>query len=372
MSVRSRIALGALIVLAVQGPEAHAQFGYGYYPAGYGAWGWGGWGGGVGTVQGDIAQGLGYYAAGAGQYNLDTAVANAIDADTVGRWNEFMFLSQMEANRRERERMDRRMRRDAQASDLIAKRVREEPTPDDISSGAALNAILDQVNDPRIHSSALRTAKGPISGKAIRAIPFTSASEAVTISLDQLTAKEGWPIGLRAENFAPERGAYEAAVDKALKEDAEGDLTPETVAEVRTAAGRLRAKLEKFPPADRDQQREAQNYVKTLVGLSRMLERPSVERILAELEKIDNTTLGSLLGFMHTFNLRFGPATTDRQRAVYEELYPLLVAARGKLLKDAELAEKAGPNAKREQPTDFFRGMHLDHLEGKAKSSDSK
>ncbi|MDR3637774.1 MAG: hypothetical protein P4L84_28470 [Isosphaeraceae bacterium] len=369
MSVSFRVMLGALMVLAAAGPQAHAQFGYGYYPGGYGGWGWGGWGGGVGTVQGDIARGLGYYAAGAGQYNLDTAMANAINADTVGRWNEFMFLSQMEANRRERERLDRRMRRDAGASEAIAKRVRENPTPDDIVSGDALNAALDQITDPRIHASALRMAKTPISGQIVRAIPFVNASDAVTICMDQLSSKDGWPGWLRRETFAAERAAYESAVDKALKEDAEGDVSPATIAEVRAAASRVRAKLQQFPPADREQLVESQNYVKTLLGLARMLERPGVDKILAELDKIDKTTIGSLLGFMHTFNLRFGRASTPRQRAAYEAIYPLLDAERDKLVQETDLAARTVVKAKKREATDFFQGMHLDHLEGKTRTS---
>ena len=47
------------------------------------------------------------------------------------------------------------------------------------------------------------------------------------------------------------------------------------------------------------------NYLKGLAGLSRMLERPNVEAVLSELEKIENTTVGNLVAFMHSYNLRF-------------------------------------------------------------------
>jgi hypothetical protein len=371
MSASVRSALGVLIVLSAVGSEARAQFGYGYYPGGYGGWGWGGWG--VGTVQGDIAAGLGYYAAGVGQYNLETAEAAAINSDTVGRWNEFMFLSQMEANRRERARMNRRMRRDASAGDAAAKRLRESPGADDIANGDALNAALDQLADPKVHTSAVRLAKTPIRGELVRAIPFAHASDAVTISLDRLTGKDGWPPALRDDAFAPERAAYDAAVDKALKEDEEGQVSAATVAEVRAAASRLRNKLEKFPPADRARRVEAENYVKTLLGLSRMLARPEIDRVVGELEKIDNTTVGSLLGFMRTFNLRFGRATSPRERAAYEQLYPLLDAERDKLVKDEEAADAAAARAAaKAPPTEFFQGLNLDHLEGKPKPAADK
>ena len=46
-----------------------------------------------------MARGLGVYAAGAGYYNQQTAVARSINTDTVMRWNEYVYESQMESNR---------------------------------------------------------------------------------------------------------------------------------------------------------------------------------------------------------------------------------------------------------------------------------
>src|SRR5207247_4182337 len=59
----------------------------------------------------------------------------------------------------------------------------------------------------------------PISGKAIREIPFENASEAVTLCLDQLTGEEGWPPALQGETFALERQAYREAIARAEVSD---------------------------------------------------------------------------------------------------------------------------------------------------------
>ncbi len=83
-----------------QGTCAQAQWGY---PGGYGGYGWGGWGG--QTAQGDIARGLGAYAMGAGYYNQQTAVANSINADTIMRWNQYVYEAQMNANKMHAERL---------------------------------------------------------------------------------------------------------------------------------------------------------------------------------------------------------------------------------------------------------------------------
>jgi len=356
--------LGFLAAFAAYG-EARAQFGYGYYPGGYGGYGWGGWG--TGTAEGNIARGLGAYNVGAGVYNQDTAVANSINTDTVMKWNEYWYQSQVQANRRERQRLAQREKRDAAYADTLHNRLLKNPSPEDIASGNALDALLVQLSDPRIHSSALREAKDKIPGRVIRAIPFVNASEAVTISLDQLTAETGWPTVLRDPLFAEERKAYSEAIDKALKEDHEGDLTPETIAHVRNALTLLRAKLEANPPADVAGRREADNYIRTLIGMTRMLDRPDVEKIIAELDQTKETTLGHLLGFMHAFNLRFGRATTPEQRAAYETLYPALAAHRDRMMR--AIKDDKGADARKDTtsspPVDFLSEMKLHELEGK-------
>ena len=96
--LRSAAAL-AVAVVVFPGTMVRAQYG-GYYPGGYG--GWGGWGGG-GTVAGDTARGLGAFAAGAGQYNVDTAQAASINTDTTMRWNNYVWSrDSVAASQRER------------------------------------------------------------------------------------------------------------------------------------------------------------------------------------------------------------------------------------------------------------------------------
>jgi hypothetical protein len=365
-----RFALALASAVAVVGvSEARAQFGYGYYPYGYGSYGWGGWGG--QTVQGNIARGLGAYNVGAGIYNEDTAVANSINTDTVMRWNEYLFQSQDLANQREHLRMAQREKRDAASGDYIHQRLLKNPSPEDIGSGNALNALLHQVTDPSIHSSVLRMGTDKIPGKVVRAIPFVHASEAVSISLDQLTAEAGWPFALRGEGFAAERKAYSDAIDKALKEDEQGDLSPDTLKHVRDTLATLRTKLKANPPADKIQLAEADSYLRTLLGMSRMLEKPDVEKIVAELDQTKDTTLGHLLGFMQSFNLQFGKAVTPEQRAAYENLYPLVAGFRDRVVKpDDDGKDKDAKATARSAdkplppPTDFLREMKLHELEG--------
>lgn len=372
MSRGSRWALAMAVLLAIAPNRSQAQFGNGYYPGGYGNYGWGGWSG-TGTAQGNIARGLGYYNMGAGVYNEDTAVANAVNANAVMRWNQYLYQSQLEQNRREQQRLARRKDRVTESVDAIAKRLRENPSAEDIADGAALNVVLDDLTDPRIHASALRLATTPIKGSTIRSIPFNDASEAVTISMNQLVAKdEAWPPALRGEAFRAEREAYRQAVAAAMKEDEEGEISPKTLRDIRNAVAAVRLKANKSIRKPSPDFLQAQQYIQALAGMTRMLENPKIEPVLNELEKIENTTVGNLLGFMHTFNLRFGQATTPAQRAIYADLYPILVSHRDRVVKEAGIPAKG--TEKDEvggSPTDFFQGLEQDQPEGQGTGDNS-
>ena len=63
-------------------------------------WGWDGWGGWTSTPAGSLAQGMGHYYQGAGIFNERTAIANSIDADTLMRWNDYLYHANDEALRR--------------------------------------------------------------------------------------------------------------------------------------------------------------------------------------------------------------------------------------------------------------------------------
>lgn len=374
MSWKSRWALATAFCLAITTGAARAQIASPYYP-GYGGYGWGGWSG-VGTAQGQIARGLGAFNRGEGVYNRKTAIAEAINTNTVMRWNNYLYRSQQAANRRAHMRREREQDRRIEARDSIQERLRKNPTVEDIENGDALNEVLDQVTDPGVHSSALREATAPVAGKAIREIPFVNAAQAVTIGLHRLTAENGWPAALRGPAFAQERQAYRKAIEAVLAEavDKEEQVSRQSLQNLKGALSQLRTKLEGLPRTDPVESSRAEDYLKTLAGMSRLLDRPRIEKILAELETVEQATLGSLLGFMHTYNLRFGRASTPRQRTVYQELYPTLASFRDKLMKEGGTrADRptADDGQDEPKPTDFFRGMHLDDLSGEAKEDAS-
>jgi hypothetical protein len=361
-----RLALGTAVLLALPGATASAQFygGYGDY------YGWGGWGA---TPQGDIARGLGAYAQGVGVYNLNTAQARSINADTMMRWNSYIWASQNSLNREHYARMVAKREQNKALTDQIATRIRDNPNQVDIEKGDALNAILEQLSDPRIHSSALRMSRVPIKNAWLKEIPFHYASEAVTLSLHQMTADDNLPLALRDDKFKPEREALRQALDAALEEDKERDLRPETIQAIRTAADKLKDKIELTIPKDSKDYIDAQHYLKGVYGMAKMLESPAIDKVLASLENWTGTaTVADLLAFMQMYNLRFGPSNTPRERALYQNMYPLLDEQRDQIMNQLANKVPANPPAPGSPPTGIFHEMPWEHLTGRGAAGDTK
>ena len=183
---RRWIAAFAVVASGLAAGPAQAQFfGGGFWGEGFG---------GVGTPQSELARGAGMYAMGMGQFNLDTAQANSIDADTMMRWNQYVYNSRVEGARVWRERQARQDQNRRENAEAIRLRLRNAPNQVDITSGNALNAALDELNEPRAFRKAVYAgSKIKLGGESIREIPFSYASAAISTSVHQLVG--GQPPG---------------------------------------------------------------------------------------------------------------------------------------------------------------------------------
>ena len=186
----------------------------------------GGWGGGA-TVQGSILTGEAREVAAEGQYNANTAVANSVNTDTAMRWNQYWYEAQQETARERHARLTTDRQRIITDYDKYHSQLRYNPSEGDIARGDALNAILDQVTDPKIHSSAMRSGAGmTVPAALVRDIPFTSPTQAVTFSLYNMTNDDEWPLSLKNDNLAEERKAFRDAVANALAWTRTASSTP--------------------------------------------------------------------------------------------------------------------------------------------------
>jgi hypothetical protein len=265
------------------------------------------------------------------------------------RWNNYVNSAQQGMTQRYAARLRARQAMLVRDQDAIQDRLRNHPNQLDITDGDALNVLLEVLLNPATADRSLRMIRTPLRPEVIRDIPFEYASEAMTVCLDRITMDDQWPLALRAEAFRPNREALRKAVAAALEEDKAGNLEPETIEKVQSAIDELRVKFEKDVKPDSPDYVPAQDTIKAMAGLTKMLYSPQIEKVLAELDDYQGTTLGDLLGFMQAFNLRFAPANSFRQRRIYLKLYPMMAeqvsGSLGTAAGAVRTVEKAGGEA---------------------------
>ena len=304
-----------------------------------------------------LAQGMGHFYKGAGIFNERTAIAESINADTLMRWNDYIFTANQEAARRYVARRRENSANNRAQNEKIVSRIRDNPTNRDIEMGDALNAAINQLTDPRVSSSALRLATAPIEASVIADIAFRNASEGVTIVLSQIKAVTKWPAALDLERFADQKKDFEAIVDKAIMEDEDGDIRSDTLKAAHDLVSVLRAKLAAEPLEGAKARDDATRFIKTLAGLVRLLERPDTTDAFNQLRLVKTTPLSNLIAFMEIYNLRFGQATTPRQRQIYRELFAQIDAVRNRAVKGIEVKESTGVLSNLNPVFDFFGNL---------------
>ena len=190
------------------------------------------------------------FAAGVGQYNVNTAQARAINTQTTMQFNEYLWESQQLRNQRYYREQSAKRKRINESADAVYKRLKDNPETANIYSGDALNIALDQVTSPKVYVEGMKQAQVAIPSALIRQIPFNNASEALTIKprgpdqSRQLAGGDHPESGLRE---GADR-AFRLAAAEARKEDDEGELEPATLKKLQGAVAALRAKVEATYP----------------------------------------------------------------------------------------------------------------------------
>lgn len=349
------------IVIACLGAPAQAQYNY---PGGYGGFGWGGWGGG-GTVAGNAAHGMGIYAAGAGAYNQQTAVAQSINADTAMQLNSYIHDSTYRNAASELQRRKNQQKLVTESLEATYTRLRDNPEASDIRSGEALNIILNELTNPKVYTQVVQKSNVPVNSQLVKNIQFQYAANMIAISLADLSER-GVPDELATNPaFAENRTQIRDLFGKLRSEtDSSGNASIETLRNCRVAIKALQEKVRVVLPVSNVNRAPADNFLKALFGLTKMMETPSVEQFLKGLDKYPSTTLGHLITFMNSFNLRFGRPSSPVQEAAYAQLYPMLASVR-------DQAQAKGPNPISEpvaapdpkQLTGFFSAMDYSHFD---------
>jgi hypothetical protein len=302
-----------------------AYGGYGY--------GWGGWGS-AATPFGRAAMGMGAFARGLGAGDLMSAQAGAVRAETWAELNEYLYQSRMLQRQRYRaeEAIDDQI--EDQARQELQEKNLNDPSPQRIASGSALNNILFQLDDPSIPDSLINDAAAgqTVPGGLIQNIPFMFSHKGAAVSLQRLAHEgEGWPSALQVEAFAPLRQRYDQLVEQILQVPEGEPIPDEKIAEARSILGEMYRTI-KMADLDGPVAAEALRHLKAQAGMVAMLQEPDVKKVLDEAGKVEQVSLPNLLNFMRSFNLQFGAADSPEEEALYTDtLYPMMVQARDQI-----------------------------------------
>jgi hypothetical protein len=305
------VTVGLSIGVSFLASDAQAQF---FFPDGYGHFGMSQWG--ANPSAGYMA-GLGEFARGQGAYLLDKAKADAINVETMAKWNKALHARQQAIREEQAKEAERR----AEARKERVERM-------NLRDGITLNRLLAQIFD--IDPTAVKSGKAsaPISMRAIKEIPFEQDSEAISLCLDEMTNTNELPAPLLAPQYADERDALHNAVHAALEEDTKGSVSKEAIKRINEAVASFRSKFVKNASKLERGYDDALNYFTTTASLGRMLSDSGMRKFLEKLENNDQRAIGDLIAFMDAYNLRFGRATTERQLDIYNRLVPVLTEVR--------------------------------------------
>jgi hypothetical protein len=306
--------LRALVVLLATGQAARAQFNF----VGPGS-----------TAPGDYLRGVGVAAFGIGLYNLNTAQANSINVDTTIRWNEYVTMYFARENQAKAEYRHAVWDRNEEKRKAIVERIRSEPQERDLQNGDALNALLEGLNDPRIHESSFRSSRVPLAADAVRYVPFRIDAEGAEFSMIRMLPRGAgkWPVALQDARFDRARRVYERAVDAALEQQSSGKMSLEVIRGVKEAVeGLSRAHAVEELPGKEQLYRDARASILKLQAMAKLLESTKVERVMGEIDGYAGTTVNDLRIFMQQHKLRFGAASSPEERRLYPVLYEALLA----------------------------------------------
>jgi hypothetical protein len=192
---RILVVVTGMIVAAPSG-AAHAQVYYGYpqSPPYYEeTWLWPG-----STIEGDYARGMGAFLTGAGAYNYMTALADAIEAETLRRQIEYVEMSHRQQARIYAQRKASRHHQHERYRKETENRYRTAPTAWDVESANALNFTIREHSLRGDYDGGSGGADMPIPSGLVKQLPFRYAPSGLTFRLGDLMAGR-LPSAVRAQ-----------------------------------------------------------------------------------------------------------------------------------------------------------------------------
>jgi hypothetical protein len=316
------------------------------------------------TIQGDILRGEGQFLRGAGWYELNSARARNIDVNTWKKMNleaerlyrNFMIERSQRHNSRKglaqknQQEIEKRYQEDL-------KRWRENPTPEDIYSGDALNVLAHDLANPNIDPYSWQSVQVPLPAQlSLTALTFKIVARQGSrlfqnfVAVDRITAAGEWPLGMRRPELDAERAAYKQAAVTVIGKCRKGiALDAKNYERLRGAVEALRKRVEDVVPVQDNMRARAREFVKGLDEATRVFaDQAYAEQLIRDVSEHKATTVAELLAFMRQYKLLFAEAEAAPEVAqLYDGLYQLLRQQKEKL---GPALESASPPEDQSRP----------------------
>jgi len=298
------------------------------------------------TPQGDYLRGVGIAAYGLGTYNLNTAQADQINANTFILLNEYIWNVVKNENRENWLHRKQVLKARLEYRQKIQERIHDHPEALDVERGDALTAVLRDLLDPKVSDSASRYAQVPLDPDVIRRIPFKLDEKGETFSMDRLSlkTKKKWAVAFQDPQFTTLCQAYQRAVDNALDLAIESKMTQEAIDAVEKAVDHLEDKVRRTPylldPSNQRLGGEARLQLDNMRKTARLFKTHKIQLVFADIDKYSGTTVDELRLFMRKHNLTFAQADTPDERSLYPQLFTALVLQRDKSTLPGQAQEK--------------------------------
>jgi hypothetical protein len=283
-------------------------------------------------------KGEGYFLKGAGWYERNAAVARRIDTGTMILWNNALKSAYDNMAHERYLRLQKMQNRRNEIEADYYRRLRENPDREDISSGAALNALLsDLIAASYEDSVAWRNAQVKLpEGISIPSLSFqfvdmagsknTSRLRDSLIYLSKLNVGGDWPVALRHTALEPEEKAYEQAIQAAFEKCKAGKLDIPTIEGMKRAIKVLKDKAATVVKAEGGYRTTAVAFLTSMEkaqGLFAAETADFAEELVGDAQQHEAQTVEELLGFMRKYSLRFAEAG-DQNSPLYATVYALL------------------------------------------------
>ncbi|HVX14305.1 MAG TPA: hypothetical protein VHC22_24175 [Pirellulales bacterium] len=303
-------------------------------------------------------KGAGAFLRGAGSFNLNTAKAWSLVVTTwkrelrkdAARWR--MLHDQREAGKTLKAEEARRR------WELRQYQIRVDPTPSDVESGRALNAILNDLMAPNISTSDWVTKAVPLpEGTSVKDLVFSfvpatvssNASKALSrgvIALSRLdTTGEKWPLVMRDASLGEERQAYEAAYAKLRQGLLTDKFDMNMLNQLDQSLDALDKKVKVSIQKERGYGDAATKIVKDLRDATTIFDAATVDyakEILLDTQNGDATNVSELVSFMLKYRLQFASAEhSPNGRVLYGRVYEAL----RQQAEDLDIEPPDAPNA---------------------------